>query len=72
MAPKKVSTESDPMVSLKKNQCNKFKFSPQKKSSEKSNQVFVKEYKFGLMSLTLKKGESLFLFLFVYNILRRN
>lgn len=38
----------------------KIKYSPLKKFVQKHNQVFVKEYKFGLLSLTLKKGISLY------------
>lgn len=34
----------------------KFKYSPQKKNGIKHNQVFVKEFKFGLLCLQLKKG----------------
>jgi hypothetical protein len=39
----------------------KFKYSPQKKNLNKYNQVFVKEYKFGLLSLQLKKGNYRFI-----------
>jgi hypothetical protein len=35
----------------------KFKYSPQKKNLNNHNQVFVKEFKFGLLSLQLKKGK---------------
>jgi len=38
----------------KKIKQTKFKHSPQKKSAVKHNQVCVKEYKFGLISLQLK------------------
>ncbi len=40
----------------KKVESVKFKYSPQKRNLNKYNQVFVKEYKFGLLSLQLKKG----------------
>jgi hypothetical protein len=39
----------------------KFKYSPQKKNLNKYNQVFVKEFKFGLLSLQLKKGNYRFI-----------
>jgi hypothetical protein len=59
MAPtKKASIAAEPTFPLKKNLHSNFKYSPQKKTTDKSNQVFmfVKEYKFGVISLTLKKG----------------
>ena len=57
MAPtKKASIAAEPTFPLKKNMRSNFKYSPQKKTTDKSNQVFVKEYKFGVISLTLKKG----------------
>jgi hypothetical protein len=57
MAPtKKASIAVEPTFPLKKNMRSNFKYSPQKKTADKSNQVFVKEYKFGVISLTLKKG----------------
>jgi hypothetical protein len=46
------------MATRKKLTDVKFKYSPQKKSSNKFNQVFVKEYKFGLLSLILTKGSN--------------
>jgi hypothetical protein len=45
----------------KKVESVKFKYSPQKRNLNKYNQVFVKEYKFGLLSLQLKKGNNSFL-----------
>jgi len=57
MAPtKKASIAAEPTFPLKKNMRSNFKYSPQKKTADKSNQVFVKEYKFGVILLTLKKG----------------
>jgi hypothetical protein len=57
MAPlKKASIAAEPTFPLKKNLRSNFKYSPQKKTTDKSNQVFVTEYKFGVISLTLKKG----------------
>jgi hypothetical protein len=53
---KKASNIAEPMFPLKKNMRCNFKYSPQKKTTDKSNQVFVKEYKLGVISLTLKKG----------------
>ena len=56
MAPtKKASIAAEPSFPLKKNMRSNFKYSPQKQTTDKSNQVFV-EYKFGVISLTLKKG----------------
>jgi hypothetical protein len=52
---------SDTMLPRKKLDNVKFKFSPQKKNTNKHNQVFVKEFKFGLLSLTLKKGMNQFI-----------
>ncbi len=46
------------MATRKKLSDVKYKYSPQKKSSNKFNQVFVKEYKFGLLSLILTKGSN--------------
>jgi len=46
------------MATRKKLTDVKYKYSPQKKSSNKFNQVFVKEYKFGLLSLILTKGSN--------------
>ncbi len=37
----------------------KTKFSPTKKSSNKFNHAYVNGYKFGLLSLTLKKGTNM-------------
>lgn len=68
MAPKKVFNEGEHIVPLKKNLCSKFKFSPQKKTMDKSNPVFVKEYKFGLLSLTLKKGKTDFVLIFIFMV----
>jgi hypothetical protein len=45
----------------KKVESVKFKYSPQKKNLNKYNQVFVKEFIFGLLSLQLKKGNNSFL-----------
>jgi hypothetical protein len=57
MAPtKKALIDAEPTLPLKENLRSSFKYSPQKKTTDKSNQVFVKEYKFGVISLTLKKG----------------
>ena len=57
MAPtKKASIAAEPTFPLKKNMHSNFKYLPQKKTADKSNQVFVKEYKFGVITLTLKKG----------------
>ena len=39
----------------------KFKYSPQKKNLNKYHRVFVKEFKFGLLSLQLKKGNYSFI-----------
>jgi hypothetical protein len=57
MAPtKKAPINAEPMLPVKKNLRSNFKYSPQKKTTDKSNQVFVKEYKFAVILLTLKKG----------------
>jgi hypothetical protein len=45
----------------KKVESVKFKYSPQKRNLNKYNQVFVKEFKFGLLSLQFKKGNNSFL-----------
>jgi hypothetical protein len=45
----------------KKVESVKFRYSPQKRNLNKYNQVFVKEFKFGLLSLQLKKGNNSFL-----------
>ena len=42
---------SDKYPIRKKGENMKFKYSPQKKNSNEHNQVFVKEFKFGLLSL---------------------
>ena len=45
MAPtKKASIAAEPTFPLKKKLRSNFKYSPQKKTTDKSNQVFVKEY----------------------------
>jgi len=48
----------------------KFKYSPQKKNLNKYNQVFVKEYKFGLLSLQLKKGN--YSFIWYYGLFKKS
>ena len=53
MAPKKNFVESPIRKDIKT------KFSPTKKSSNKFNHVYVNGYKFGLLSLTLKKGNNM-------------
>ena len=50
----------------KKVESVKFKYSPQKRNLNKYNQVFVKEYKFGLLSLQLKKVIIVFSDIMVY------
>jgi hypothetical protein len=50
--------QSDAPLPRKKLDDTKFKYSPPPKNTNKHNQVFVQEFKFGLLSLTLKKGKT--------------